>query len=163
MKTLTAALLLMFALAAPAAAQSPYDGPPSYPTWCAPENPYNLPAGCPPISVVAERASTIVAIPEGVVHAPGSELAYAVITGLSAGYQNVVVQFIAEGRAPVTRYLMVGPNSRTSIEAHAAYEGLTTFSTVVYCERACAASLVMRPAGPNFWSSPTIVAAQVVK
>lgn len=167
MRIFTLALTL---IATTAAAQTtpfdPYDpnDPRHAASWCGQFNPYlGEPRNCLPLTDVAERAMTILAIPEGVVHAPGAEMAYLVVTPVDDAVQNIVVQFIVGGREPIVRYLMAAPKSRLSVEAHRAIEGMTAFSAVVYCEKSCAAALTMRPAGPEFWSRPTVVNAQRVK
>jgi hypothetical protein len=92
---------------------------------------------------------------EGVVHAPGSELAWIILTNFDTVAQTVVVEFLASGStAPITRVITLAPKERKDLALHDLEEfqgGLVTFSTGVYFPLATGnASLVMRPMVETF-------------
>lgn len=100
---------------------------------------------------------TIVRFGEGVVHAPGSELAFLVVANYDQIPITVTIQLLVSGLGLVTRTLDVPPDTRTGYALHddPALTGLRTFSTRVYAPGDVDVSLVLRPQ-VNPWSHATL-------
>ncbi len=137
---------------------NPYASAPVNP-WCM-LNPYDLTK----ITCMDTRAKgtgkvvspTLYKFGEGVVHAPGSELAWVILTNFDNVTQTVVLELLVSGRnAPVTRSITLGPKERKDLSLHDLPEfadgNITTFSTGVYFPLSTGhASLVMRPETDTF-------------
>jgi hypothetical protein len=172
--------MLVLGIAGHASAQTggfnPYNSTPTTPTttttgsfnpyangavnpWCA-LNPYDLnTVNC--MDTRARGTGTTVAptlykFGEGVVHAPGSELAWVILTNFDTVSQTVVLELLVSGRnAPVTRSITLAPKERKDLSLHDLPEfadgGVATFSTGIYFPLSTGhASLVMRPATDTF-------------
>jgi hypothetical protein len=93
---------------------------------------------------------------EGVIHAPGSELAWIIMTNFDTVAQTVVVELLVSGHAsPITRSVTLAPKERKDLSLHDMPEfadgSITTFSTGVYFPLSTGhASLVMRPITDTF-------------
>jgi hypothetical protein len=93
---------------------------------------------------------------EGVIHAPGSELAWIIMTNFDTVAQTVVVELLVSGRAaPITRSVTLAPKERKDLSLHDMPEfgdgSITTFSTGVYFPLSTGhASLVLRPLTDTF-------------
>jgi len=127
--------------------------------WCG-VSPYNL------VDVVCmdirERgtgntvAPTLYKFGEGVVHAPGSELAWIILTNFDTVPQTVLVELLVSGRAnPITRTVTLAAKERKDLALHDLPEfqsgAIATFSTGVYFPLPTGhASLVMRPQTETF-------------
>lgn len=98
-------------------------------------------------------------IGEGVVRAPGSELAYLVVANYDTVPVSVAVRFLVSGVGLVSRQVDVPALSRAAYEVHnddAFGPGLRTFSTRVYAPGSnIDVSLVMRPL-VNPWSQAVL-------
>lgn len=140
-------LAFLIATAAAAGAQTP-------PTAVCELNPYPV-GGVVRVHCWTETSTTRVDVPptvfrfgEGVVHAPGSELAFLVLTNFEAAPQTVTIEFIMQGDArPIWRTFTLQAHQRLPIEVHDddAFAGLVTFNTRVFWAADGDASLVMRP------------------
>jgi len=127
--------------------------------WCA-LNPYDLTqVNC--MDTRARGTGTVVPptlykFGEGVIHAPGSELAWVILTNFDSVSQTVVVELLVSGRnAPITRSITLAPKERKDLSLHDlpefANDGIVTFSTGVYFPlNSGHASLVMRPLTDTF-------------
>jgi hypothetical protein len=126
--------------------------------WCA-LNPYNITE----ITCMdtRERGTGVLVSPtlykfgEGVVHAPGSELAWVILTNFDTVPQTVIVELLVSGRStPVTRSILLQPKERKDLSLHDLPElsgGIATFSTGVYFPLSTGhASLVLRPLTDTF-------------
>ncbi len=126
--------------------------------WCA-LNPYNITE----ITCMDTRergtgtlvSPTLYKFGEGVVHAPGSELAWIILTNFDTVSQTVIVELLVSGRAmPVTRSMTLAPKERKDLSLHDLPElngGIASFSTGVYFPLSTGhASLVMRPLADTF-------------
>jgi hypothetical protein len=123
-------------------------------------NPYNLNA----VSCMDTRErGTGVTVPptiykfgEGVINAPGSELAWLILTNFDTVSQTVAVELLVSGRqTPITRTVTLAPKERKDLSIHMFQEfgggAIVTFSTGVYFPLSTGhASLVMRPATDVF-------------
>jgi hypothetical protein len=100
--------------------------------------------------------ATLYKFGEGVVHAPGSELAWIILTNFDTVTQTVVVELLVTGRAnPITRTVTLAPKERKDLALHDLPEfqagAIATFSTGVYFPLTTGhASLVMRPQTETF-------------
>ena len=93
-------------------------------------------------------APTVYKFGEGVVHAPGSELAWVILTNFDNTPQTVTLEFIQQGDPrPVWRTYPVLAHQRLPIAIHDDDEfvGLVTFNTRVFWAGDGDAQLVMRP------------------
>ena len=166
---------LVVSTAATAAAQTgsqtnPYNQPSVNP-WCA-FNPYNLNAvSCMDTRQAGSGVSvtpTVYKFGEGVVHAPGSELAWVILTNFDTVPQTAVVELLVSGRPqPVMRSVTLAPKERRDLSLHEFTEfgggGIVTFSTGVYFPLSTGhASLVMRPM-TDVWSKVTLPPATVTQ
>lgn len=147
--------------------------------WCLGFNPYDLkpgqpaptdltvydPSRCASLDVIDQQTVTKLSLPEAVVGAPGSELAWLIIHQTDrAQIQNVLVQ--ADGLSVPVRhvYALTLDTRRLSIPLHEwpEFKGkLATFSVLVSCSGGCSAQISMRDAN-NIWPHPTIVNGQTV-
>jgi hypothetical protein len=164
---------LVVSTAATAAAQTSGQNPYqlSATPWCA-FNPYNLNA----VSCMDTRQAgsgvavtpTVFKFGEGVVHAPGSELAWVILTNFDTIPQTVVVELLVSGRPqPVMRSVTLAPKERRDLSLHEFPElasgNIVTFSTGVYFPLPTGhASLVMRPQ-TDVWSKVTLPPATVTQ
>jgi hypothetical protein len=137
---------------------NPYADAPVNP-WCM-LNPYDLTK----ISCMDTRTKgtgkvvspTLYKFGEGVVHAPGSELAWVILTNFDNATQTVVLEILVSGRtSPVTRSITLAPKERKDLSLHDMPEfadgNIATFSTGVYFPLSTGhASLVMRPITDTF-------------
>jgi len=90
---------------------------------------------------------------EGVVHAPGSELAFLIVSNFDTVPVTVTVRFLIQGSAQiVTRTITADPRERKvyDLTSDSAFAGLTTFSTRIYAPGESDISLVLRPAVDSF-------------
>lgn len=97
-------------------------------------------------------APTIVRFGEGVVHAPGSELAWVVVANFDAVPIVVTIRFLVQGLGLVTRTMEIPARGRVGYSVHDDYllTGLRTFSTRVYVPGDAGVSLVLRPAADSW-------------
>src|SRR5689334_19126092 len=137
---------------------NPYVNAPVNP-WCM-LNPYDLTR----ISCMDTRTKgtgkvvspTLYKFGEGVVHAPGSELAWVILTNFDSVSQTVVVELLVSGRnSLITRSITLGPKERKDLSLHDLPEfadgNIATFSTGVYFPLSTGhASLVLRPLTDTF-------------
>jgi len=137
---------------------NPYANAPVNP-WCM-LNPYDLTK----VSCMDTRAKgtgkvvspTFYKFGEGVVHAPGSELAWVILTNFDSVAQTVVLEILVSGRtSTVTRSITLAPKERKDLSLHDMPEfedgNIATFSTGVYFPLSTGhASLVMRPMTDTF-------------
>jgi hypothetical protein len=127
--------------------------------WCA-LNPYDVTqVNC--LDTRARGTGTVVSptlykFGEGVVHAPGSELAWVILTNFDSVSQTVVVELLVSGRnSLITRSITLGPKERKDLSLHDLPEfadgNIATFSTGVYFPLSTGhASLVLRPLTDTF-------------
>lgn len=98
-------------------------------------------------------APTVYKFGEGVVHAPGSELAFLIIANFEPTELNVTVRFLVQGSTQVvTRMITAAPRTRQAYAVHDddLFTGLKTFSTRVYSPGEADVSLVLRPSADPF-------------
>jgi hypothetical protein len=154
---------LVAGIATTASAQTPSQLNPYVETavnpWCS-FNPYN--SNAVTCMDTRERGTGVSVTPttykfgEGVVHAPGSELAWLILTNFDTVTQTVAVELLVSGRtAPIVRTVTLAPKERKDLSLHDFPEFGTgfvvTFSTGVYFPLSTGhASLVMRPATDVF-------------
>ena len=133
---------------------------PPPPAACLP-NPYAMAMRQPAVQCVAPDAAgirrvvtpTVHSIGEGVVHAPGSELAFLILTNFDSTAQGVEVQYLIQGEAqPVWRHYVVQGFERTPILVHddPLFAGLRTFTVRAFWPGEGSTQLVMRPAADPF-------------
>jgi hypothetical protein len=92
--------------------------------------------------------ATVFKFGEGVVHAPGSELAWIILTNFDTVGQTTFVELLLGSGQRVKRSVTLQPKERKDLSLHEFPElaGLVTFSTGVYFPLSTGhASLVMRP------------------
>jgi len=98
-------------------------------------------------------APTLYKFGEGVVHAPGSELAFLIVSNFESTPLTVTVRFLVQGSTQiVTRTVTAAPRTREPYLIHddLSFVGLKTFSTRVYAPGDIDVSLVLRPASEPF-------------
>lgn len=103
--------------------------------------------------VTTDIQPTLYKFGEGVVHAPGSELAWLVVSNFDAVPVTVTVRFLVQGSTQiVTHQITAPPRTRQPYEIHndTALAGLKTFSTRVYSPGETDISLVLRPTTDPF-------------
>jgi hypothetical protein len=108
-------------------------------------------------------APTVYRFGEGVVHAPGSELAFVIVTNFDDTPQGVELEYIIQGNPrPQWRHYVVQAHERLPIPVHddPVFTNLTTFNLRVFWPGDGDASLVMRPAVDAF-SRATIPAPAI--
>lgn len=108
-------------------------------------------------------APTIFRFTEGVVQAPGSELAFVILANFDTAAKGVEVEYLLQGQPrPVWRSYVVQPHERRAIAVHEdpAFPALSAFSVRVFWPGDGDAQLVMRPAVDAF-SRATIPAPAV--
>lgn len=108
-------------------------------------------------------APTVYRFGEGVVHAPGSELAFLILTNFDDTPQGVELEYILQGNPrPQWRHYVVQAHERLPIPVHddPMMTALTTFNVRVFWPGDGDAQLVMRPAIDPF-SRATIPAPAV--
>lgn len=108
-------------------------------------------------------APTVYKFGEGVVHAPGSELAWVILANFDETPQGVELEYIITGAPyPVWRHYTVPAHARYPVPVHedAEFAGLATFNVRVFWPGDGDAQLVMRPASDPF-SRATIPAPAV--
>lgn len=107
---------------------------------------------------------TIIRFGEGVVHAPGSELAWVVVANYDPVPVTVTLRFLVQGVGLVTRTFDVGAHARNGYPVHddPLLAGLRTFSTRAYVPGDVDVSLVLRPQ-TNPWSHVTLPPADTTR
>lgn len=98
-------------------------------------------------------APTVYKFTEGVVHAPGSELAWLVLANFDDVPQTVLVSFLVQGSTQVIwRTATLPAHGRVSMELHTdpSFDHVVGFSTRVYWPGDGDAQLVLRPAADPF-------------
>jgi hypothetical protein len=103
--------------------------------------------------ITAEIAPTIYKFTEGVVHAPGSELAWLVLANFSDSPQTITAEFLVEGTTQMvwlTEKLAARERRAVSLHSNSQFNAVRAFSTRVYWPGDGDTQLVMRPAADTF-------------
>jgi hypothetical protein len=107
--------------------------------------------------------TTVFMFGEGVVHAPGSELAWVIVTNFDPTPQVITIELVAQGSgSPNWRQFTLAPFERFPFAVHDDddFAGMHAFTTRVFVAGDTDAVLVMRPATDSF-SRATLPAATV--
>jgi hypothetical protein len=103
--------------------------------------------------ITTEIQPTVYKFTEGVVHAPGSELAWLVLANFADIPQTVTAEFLVEGSTEIIWITeTLAPHERKSVDLHSnsQFKSVRNFSTRVYWPGDGDTQLVMRPATDPF-------------